>query len=127
MWKRRTIEVADSDRIAPGFCDWVASLPYVVQRAHGISPTVSMFDVDCEPLERHLTWLIVDHAHSNSCVPTRICARLPRAIAAAAEKSRLGVHTAPMLPDHVLLSLDPLARRRDVASLVLAAYGDAMS
>jgi hypothetical protein len=25
------------------------------------------------------------------------------------------------------LSLDPLARRRDVASLVLAAYGDAMS
>jgi hypothetical protein len=32
-----------------------------------------------------------------------------------------------MLPDHVLFTVDPLAHRRDVESLVLAAYGEAMS
>jgi hypothetical protein len=86
-----------------------------------------MFDVDCAPLERHVTWLVVDHGTPTSLTPTRIAALLPRSIARAAERSRLGVCTAPMLPDHVLFSVDPLARRRHVESIVLAAYGAAMS
>jgi hypothetical protein len=127
MWKRRSTPTAEPVRIADGFSDWVASLPYVVQRPHGLSPTVAMFDVDCTPLERHVTWLVVDHGAPTSWTPTRIAVLLPRPIARAAERSRLGVCTAPMLPDHVLFSVDPLAHRRDVESLVLAAYGAAMS
>jgi hypothetical protein len=86
-----------------------------------------MFEVECAPLERHVTWLVVDHATPTSCTPTRIAALLPRPIARAAARSRLGVCTAPMLPDHVMFSVDPLAQRRDLESLVLAAYGATMS
>jgi hypothetical protein len=126
MRKRRAVQLAEADRVADDFCEWVSSLPYVRRRSHGLSQTVSMFDVDCEPLERRLTWLVVDH-EPTTAQPTRICARLPRAVAKAAEKARFGVHTVPMLPNHVLFTIDPLAHRRDVESLVLAAYGDAMS
>ena len=86
-----------------------------------------MFDVDCAPLELHVTWLVVDHASATSGRPPRISALLPRPIANAAERSGLGLGSAPMLPDSVLFNVDPLACRRDIESLVLAAYGAAMS
>jgi hypothetical protein len=127
MRKRRATHLAEADRIADGFADWAESLPYVVRRLHGLSRSVSMFDVDCEPLDRRLTWLVLDDASPSSAAPSRIRIRLPRRIARAAERSRLGVSTTPLLPDHVLFSVDPLAHRRDVESLVLAAYGAAMS
>jgi hypothetical protein len=127
MRKRRTTtHPSESGRVGERFSDWVESLPYVVRRSHGLSRTVSMFVVDCPPLGRRMTWLIVDQSRS-APTPTRISALLPRPIAKAAEKLRLGVCTAPALADHVLFSLDPLASRRDVESLVLAAYGAAMS
>jgi hypothetical protein len=127
MWKRRSVRTVDPGRAAVGFCDWVASLPYVTQREHGFSPTVSVFDIDCDPLERRIAWLMVDHIGERACTPTRISALLPRRIARAAEQSGLGVCTAPRLPDHVLFNIDPLAQQRDVESLVLAAYSAAMS
>jgi hypothetical protein len=110
-----------------GLCDWVESLPYVVRRAHGLSRTASVFDVSCRPLERRLTWLVVERAPRQRVAPTRIAALLPRSIAEAAERSELGVCTVPMHPDRVLFRVDPLADRADVESLVLAAYGAAMS
>ena len=121
MRKRRSRHSAETPRIGDGLRDWVASLPYVVPRSHGLSPNVSMFDVDCAPLERHITWLVVDDA------TPRISVLLPRPIARVAERSRQGVCTAPMLPDLMWFSVDTFACRRDVESLVLAAYGAAMS
>ena len=127
MWKRRTTQTTEPETIADGFCEWIASLPYVAERPHGLSPTVSMFDVDCRPLERNRTWLVIDHATQTPCLPRRISVILPRRIARSAERRRLGVCAAPMFPEHVVFSVDPLARREDVESIVLAGYGDAMS
>ncbi len=126
MWKRRTARTSEPVETA-AFCEWVASLPYVTQRAHGFSSTVSIFDIDCAPLERRITWLMVDGAPAVARAPARISTLLPRMVARAAERSGLGCCTAPRLPDHVLFSVDPLAHPRDVESLVLAAYGAAMS
>ena len=129
MWKQRTTQTTETETetSADGFCEWIGSLPYVVERPHGLSPSVSMFDVDCRPLERSLTWLVVDHTTQTPCSPRRISVVLPRRIARAAERRRLGVCTAPMFPEYVMFSVDPLARREDVESIVLAGYGAAMS
>ena len=127
MRKRRSLRIAEPEQAAVGFCEWVASLPFVTRRADGFSPTVSIFDIDCVPLERRIAWVMVDHLNETTCTPTRISALLPRLIARAAEQSGLGICTAPRLPDHVLFSIDPLAQQRDVESLVLAAYSAAMS
>jgi hypothetical protein len=126
MRKRRAMPVVEPEPISDRFCEWAASLPYVVQRSHGLSRTVSMFEVDCAPLDRRLTWLVVDDGPSTGA-SARISLRLPEAIARAAERSRLGLATTRVLPEHVLFRVDPLAPLRDVASLVLAAYGSAMS
>jgi hypothetical protein len=126
MWKRRSTHIAELLR-TNAFCEWVASLPYVIQRSRGFSSSVSIFDIDCSPLERRITWLMVDQAASEAHTPARISMLLPRVLAQAAQRSGLGLCTAPRLPDHVLFSIDPLARPRDVESLVLAAYSAAMS
>jgi len=126
MWKHRATKIR-KPRNRDGLCEWIESLPYVVRRAHGLSRTASIFDVRCRPLERRLTWLVVEHGSRGSRAPSRVDAWLPRSIAEAAERSELGVCTAPMHPDRVLFRVDPLADRSDVESLVLAAYGAAMS
>ena len=127
MRKRRISETTESAHVDEGFCDWIESLPFVRRRAHGLSPSVTMFDVDCTLLERHVTWLVVDCAAESTTTPSRITALLPQRAARKAQRSRLGVRVAAVVPDQVLFRVDPLARRREVEALVLAAYCAAMS
>jgi hypothetical protein len=127
MRKRRITDPPEAAaQVADGFCEWIASLPFVRQRCDALSPTTRMFDIDCDPLERHVTWLVVDHA-ATSTVPTRITALLPRRAARRARRSRLGVRVTAVVPDRVLFSVDPLARPREVEALVLEAYCAALS
>ena len=127
MRKRRISDAIESDHVDERFCDWIESLPFVRRRPHGLSPTVTMFDVDCTLLERHATWLVVDQLAEFSNSPTHITALLPRRAARKAQRARLGVRVAAVVPDRVLFRVDPLARRREVEALVLAAYCAAMS
>ena len=127
MRKRRNSDTTESAHVDDRFCDWIESLPFVHRRPHGLSPTVTMFDVDCTLLERHVTWLVVDQQTELSTTPKSITALLPRRAARKAQRSRLGVRVAAVLPDRVLFRVDPLARRREVEALVLAAYCAAMS
>jgi hypothetical protein len=126
MWKRKAAKLRKT-RNRDGLCEWIESLPYVVRRAHGLSRTASIFDVRCRPLSGRLTWLVVEHGARGGRSPSRVDALLPRWIAEAAERSELGVCAAPMGAARVLFRVDPLADRNDVESLVLAAYGAAMS
>ena len=64
MRKRLTTE--SSARVADGFYEWIESLPYVRQRSHGLLPSTRMYDVDCDPLDRCVTWLVVDQAGDGS-------------------------------------------------------------
>src|SRR4051812_12930539 len=109
MRMRRTKRIRDGGAgVGDGFSEWVASLPYVHERPH-FSSTVMMFNVDCPPLERDGTWLVVEHATQTSSSPTRITAVLPRRRARRAQRARLGVRVGEVLPDQVLFIVDPLA------------------
>jgi len=137
MFRRRARDAAQPVPVADDFCDWVASLPFVVERPHGLSETVRMFDVACEPLDQRATWLMVDGAPSRSARPTSLTAILPRRVARQIVRSGLGRCSVPMpsdrvafrieLADRVVYKLDPLAPRGHVEIVVLAAYASAIA
>jgi hypothetical protein len=95
-------------------------------RPHNLSDGVTLFDVECAPLERCMTWLIVSRPDRTG-PPMRLTVVLPRRIARAAARSSLGVAISYVLPDSAMFLIDPLADQSDVESLVLAGYGAAMS
>jgi len=124
--------------VADDFCDWVAGLPFVVERPHGLSATVRMFDVECEPLDQRATWLMVDCATSTSGrPPTSLTAILPRRAVRKVVRRGPGRCSEPgrldriafrlELADRVVYKLDPLAPRRHVEAVVLAAYASAIA
>jgi len=127
MRKRRKSDAAEPAHVDEGICDWIESLPFVRRRAHGLSASVTMFDVDCALLGRHVTWLVVDQTSDSTGTRTRITALLPQRAARKAQRCRLGVRVAAVVPDQALFHVDPLARRCEVEALVLAAYCAAMS
>jgi hypothetical protein len=127
MWKRRSKRAADVAPIDDDFREWVANLPFVVEREHGLSSSVRMYDVDCEPLAQRRTWLILDFATPTSPRPTSVAVVLPRRIAAKAIRSGWGSNAIPSEPlaqarDRVLVRVDPLAGRRHVETVVLGSY-----
>src|SRR6185436_12857446 len=71
MWKHKATKLRKT-RNRDGLCEWIESLPYVVRRAHGLSRTASIFDVRCRPLERRLTWLVVEHGARGGRSPSRV-------------------------------------------------------
>jgi hypothetical protein len=132
MWKRRTKTSQDLEPVAHDFCDWVASQPFVVERVHGLSRTVRMYDVDCEPLDQRRTWLVLDFATPDSPRPTSIAVLLPRKVAAKAARAEWGRSYGPTQDnqsaleptygDRVVFRVDPLAGRQSVETVVLGAY-----
>jgi hypothetical protein len=118
--------------MADDFCDWAASLPFVVERAHGLSHTVRMYDVDCEPLGQRGTWLVLDFATTCSPRPTSIVVLLPRKVAAKAALAGWGLNYMPShgdrplderdCADRVVFQVNLLAGRRSVEAVVLGAY-----
>lgn len=124
--RRRSGSTTDSVRVSDGFCEWIASLPYVVARSHSLSDRLTLFDVECAPLERFMTWLIVGRSTPDG-TPTRLTVVLPRPVARAAEEAHVGVSMTHVLTDSVMFRIDPRADQRDVESLILASYGAAMS
>jgi hypothetical protein len=132
MWRRRTKSALELEPIADDFRDWASSHPFVVERAHGLSETVRMYDVDCEPLGQRRTWLVLDFARLDSPRPTSVTVFLPRKVAAMASKAEWGYSFGRMYDDRLTLEstcadrvvfrVDPLAGRRNVETVVLSAY-----
>jgi hypothetical protein len=127
MWKRRRKHATDATPIDDDFRDWVANLPFVVERDHGLSSTVRMYDVDCEPLAQRGTWLVLDFSTPSSPRPTSIAVVLPRRIAEKAIRSGWGSNAIPSEPfaqarNRVVVRVDSLAGRRHVEAVVLGAY-----
>jgi hypothetical protein len=138
MWRRHSRNPAQPVPVADDFCDLVAGQPFVVERPHGLSATVRMFDVECEPLHQRATWLMVDCVRSTSGrPPTSLTAILPRRAARKVVRRGPGRCSEPgrldrivfrlELADRVVYKLDPLAPRRHVEAVVLAAYASAIS
>ena len=127
MWKRRSKRAADVAPIDDDFHEWVANLPFVVERAHGLSSSVRMYDVDCQPLAQRQTWLILDFSTPTSPRPTSVAVVLPRRVAEKAIRSGWGRNANPSEPfahprDRVVVRVDPLAGRRHVEAVVLGSY-----
>jgi len=132
MWRRRTRPQPDVLPVADDFREWVASLPYVVERRHGRSETARAYDVDCPPLDQRATWLILDFTTPNSPRPSRIEVILPSRLARKALRAGWGFGDPPLsrdrtgseldLADRVPFRLDLLAGRGHIEMLVLAAY-----
>jgi hypothetical protein len=132
MWKRRTNTSLEVAPVADDFHDWAANQPFVVERAHGLSETVRVYDVDCEPLGQRRTWLILDFETADSMRPTSITVLLPRKVAAMAARAEWGRSYGPTRDDQTVLEcaradrvifrVDPLAGRRSVEAVVLGAY-----
>ena len=133
MWKRHPKTSPDIEPVADNFLDWAASLPFVVERTHGLSKSVRMYEVDCEPLDQRRTWLILDFATPRSPRPTSITVVLPRKVATKAARAEWGAQlrltTRDEAPasefaclDRVVFQVNPLAGRRNVENVVLGAY-----
>jgi len=137
MFRHRSRRATRPDPVGEDFCDWVAGLPFVVERSHGLSDTVRMFEVVCEPLHQRATWLMVDCARSGSSRPMTMTAILPRREARKVLRSGPGRCSAPMpedriafrldLADRMIYKLDPLSPRRHAEAVVLAAYQSAIA
>jgi hypothetical protein len=127
MWKRRSKRAADVAPIDDDFREWVTNLPFVVERDHGLSSSVRMYDVDCQPLAQRQTWLILDFSTATSPRPTSVAVVLPRRVADKAIRSGWGRNAIPSEPfararDRVVVRVDPLAGRQHVEAVVLGSY-----
>jgi hypothetical protein len=136
MWKRRTKESVERS-LDGGFCEWAASLPFVVERPQGLSDTVRMFEIDCEPLGVRASLLMIHCTHPASCHPTSITVIVPRAYGREARRGGRGLaHRRPLgdpitleldMVDRAILTVDPNASRDRIEAVVLEAYSAAMS
>ena len=108
--------------------EWVRSLPWVVERRDDAStPGVTCYAVDCEPLDRRQVWLLAGLIGDRRT--SDIAVVLPLEAAAEIEQLGLGRSFALLSDQHVLvaLTLEAASRRQSIETVVLTAYGYAMS
>jgi hypothetical protein len=137
MWKRRTRESFERSSLDVGFCEWAASLPFVVERPHGLSDSVRMFEIDCQPLGVRASWLMIDYSDAAGGHPTSITMIVPRADVRGAR--RAGRRRPPRralgdpitleldMVDRAILKVDPSASREGIETVVLAGYSAVLS
>lgn len=106
---------------------WVLSLPWVVERSEDAgTPVLRSFWVDCEPLGRRQAWLLtgVTSEHASG-----IAVVVPVDAAAAIVECGWGHRFAQVSDEHVLVALtaECASRRHSIETVVLSAYGYAMS
>ena len=109
-----------------GFCEWVASLPFVVERPLGDHDS-RIFAVDCDLIARRRTWLVVSHDGALPSERRSVVVVVPRWLADRGENTGLGTLVAPMPRNHVLFKARPGIRHEDLEPFILAAYCCAMA
>jgi hypothetical protein len=111
------------------FHEWILSLPWTVERPYALAtPGVRCFDVDCPPLGRRQIWLLsglhtIDHSGLGLAVI------VPVEVARELAGVGWGRTVVPMPGRRALVTVDDkcVARRIELETVVLAAYGEAMS
>ncbi|HEY3673816.1 MAG TPA: hypothetical protein VGN51_22970 [Acidimicrobiia bacterium] len=129
MWKRQPKASVDRTLISDDFLEWVANMPYVVERTRSSSSTVRVYDIDCEPLGHRSPWVILE-CSPDSPLPTGISVLLPQSLAEKAATAGWGhsyTHKVPKRdsvdrPARVVFRIDALADRRYIETVVMGSY-----
>jgi hypothetical protein len=124
MWRRHVKRATTTAPVADNFCDWVANLPYVIERSPGLSDSGHIYEVSCEPLAQRALWLMVDCETSKA--PESIIVILPSSVAREALRAGWGTCYTPMLADRYAFKLDRTMAREEVEAIVLSAYCSAV-
>src|SRR5215471_2869982 len=108
--------------------DWVLSLPWVVERAYSPgTPGVRCFGIDCEPLGRRQLWLLTTVRRPLENDLLSVAVIVPAEIAHEIEDADAGHILATMPGCHALVTVRADSACGNLESLVLTAYGYALS
>ncbi len=128
MLRRHREQPLEEIAVAPAFArfhEWVASLPWVVERPFcPETPLARCFGVDCALLGRRQVWLLTGmDRHLDPC-GLGLAVIVPVSTATEIEAAGLGWITAPMPLGCALMSVlsTSLADRGELEALVLTAY-----
>jgi hypothetical protein len=129
MYRKRTTRTSTNNGGAfDDFHDWVLSLPWVVERPYSLgTPGVRAFGVDCEPLGRRQLWLVTGLQAEMESDGFGLALIVPEEAAHEIEAARCGRSVAPMPARHAMVTVYGDLDRSQIESLVLSAYGYAMS
>jgi hypothetical protein len=85
---------------------WILSLPWVTERAElPQAPGVRWFDVDCDPLDRHRTWLLVGDIDWHGAADQTVALVLSREVARPLVAAGHAMLIAVLPSGHRLVSL----------------------
>jgi hypothetical protein len=105
---------------------WILSLPWVTERAeHPQAPGVRWFAVDCDPLDRHRTWLLVGDIDWRGAADQTVTLVLPREVAHPLVAAGHAMLIAVLPSGHRLVSLSTPQSGQELEllrTLMLASY-----
>jgi hypothetical protein len=107
-------------------CDWVGSLPFVVERLALGRDEKRVFAVHCEPLGRDAVFLVVTPSGAPHAPVTTTALVMPRGVARASAEAGLGMCSIPWPRGQVLFVADPDATEQSLEQLVSVAYCSAL-
>jgi hypothetical protein len=133
MLRRRRSQPLGNTTVEPAFVhfhEWVASLPWVVERPSSPeAPSMRSFGVDCELLARRQLWLVTGMDRHLDPHGLGLAVIVPVGVAREIEDAGMGWITTPMPRGCVLMSIasTSLADHSELEALVLSTYICALS
>jgi hypothetical protein len=122
-WRESCREAGDGDASAGRLHEWIASLPWVVERTPGFGPHgLRTFAVDCESLGLRRLWLVTGLSPGRG-----LAVIVPAALAEDLELVGLARPISPMPAGHELVEAVAGVTCDELERIVLVAYGSAMS
>jgi len=113
-----------------GLSAWILGLPWVTERAEfPQAPGVRCFAVDCEPLDRNRTWILVGDIDWHGAKDQRITLVLAEELALPTVAAGHGMLVAPLPSGHHLISFSTPKCEEELEllrTLALAAYMGAL-
>jgi hypothetical protein len=118
----------DPASVLDGLCRFAASLPWVVERPDCAgTPGTRLLAVDCAPLARRQVWLVTIYRGPQPSTTGALAVVLPARSAADVESAGTARRIATLPADHALMQVSDDASLFEIESIVLTAYGYAMS
>lgn len=101
---------------------WVSSLPWVVERDTPLSRGTRMFGIECEPLGKRQTWLVVGLGASGDPSRVNVSVVLPKDVAHLVERVGWGRRAMPMPNGRELVKVPLDADPGSLSAVVVTAY-----